>query len=247
MQYPIDFINKFICGDSLGVLKTIPDNSIDCVVTSPPYNKHNKTGGQWKGAQIHYGIYDDDMPENDYQEWQKKIIRELLRVIKPQGSIFYNHKPRPNEHKVILPTDWLKEFDIRQIIIWKRGGSPDISPICFIKNTEWIIWIKKSIPKFNSEYFNMGEVWNIKFDTYTLHPAPFPVELPLRCIQATTAKGDVVLDPFMGSGTTAIACKKTGRNFIGIELNPAYIKMAERRISAYTTNIPKTNIQLTTV
>ncbi len=246
MEYPIDFINKFICGNSLDVLRQIPSSSIDCVVTSPPYNKHNRPGGESWGHQINYGDYKDSMPEPQYQDWQKSIIKELVRIIKPTGSIFYNHKPRQVDYNVILPTVWLSEFNIRQIITWKRQGDPNVSPICFLRNTEWIIWIRKDKPKFNADCFKYSEVWNIPQEMNNNHPAPFPVELPLRCILATTSKGDTILDPYMGSGTTAVACKKTGRNFIGIELNPDYIKMAERRLLAYATISQKTNTPLTT-
>lgn len=245
MQFPIDFINKFICGDSLTILKQIPDNSINTVVTSPPYNKHNRPGGESWGHQINYGDYKDNMPELQYQEWQKSILTELVRIINPSGSIFYNHKPRQVDYNVILPTNWLSNFNIRQIIIWRRTGDPNVSPICFLRNTEWIIWIRKSHPRFNPEYFKYGEVWNITQEMNSNHPAPFPIELPLRCVQATTSKGDIVLDPFIGSGTTAVACKKTGRNFIGIDMNPEYIKMAERRLSSYTPIPQKNNAPLT--
>lgn len=248
MQYPTDFINKFICGDSLTILKQIPDNSVNTVVTSPPYNLGKLNCHEWNiPNKIDYGNYIDDLPEKEYQEYQKDIIKELVRIIKPNGSIFYNHKPRSRKHKLILPTEWLHGFDIRQIIIWKRNGAVNRQPITFQQNTEWIIWIKKTIPKFDSEYFKCGEVWYIPFAMNTPHPAPFPIEIPLRCIQATTSRGDTVLDPFMGSGTTAIACKRTGRDFIGIDLNPDYIKMAERRLASYTTITQKNNTPLTVV
>ncbi len=247
MQYPTDFINKLICGDCLEVIKSIPDNSIDCVVTSPPYNKRNAPGGESWGHTIHYGIYNDNMPELLYQEWQKSVVKELVRVIKPTGSIFYNHKPRQVDYNVILPTQWLSGFNIRQIIIWRRVGDPNISPICFLRNTEWIIWIRKEKPKFNPEMFNKGEVWNITQTYGNDHPAPFPLEIPSRCILATTSKGDTVLDPYMGSGTTAIACRKTGRNFIGIDINPEYIKMAQQNLRSYVSIPQKTDTPITIV
>lgn len=234
MRYPTDFINKFIRGDCLEVMKSIPDNTIDCVVTSPPYNMGKMHGYNWEHNKIDYGLHVDDMPEPKYQDWQKTVIRELVRIIKPDGSIFYNHKPRSRNHKLILPTEWTTEFDIRQVIIWNRNGAVNRSPITFQQNTEWILWIKKTIPKFNPDYFKYGEVWNVSFTMNTDHPAPFPIEIPFRCIQATTSKNAIVLDPFSGSGTTAVACKKSGRNFIGIELNPEYIVMAERRLLTYT-------------
>ncbi len=220
-------VNKIIQGDSLEILKTLPSNSVDCVVTSPPYNKGNKgEGNNWKNSGIHYGTFDDDLFESEYQEQQRLIIKELVRIIKPSGSIFYNHKPRQQNHKVILPTEWMTEFDIRQVLIWDRNSTPDINPICFYKTTEWIVWITKGIPKFNSEYARFKEVWRFNPDMNNEHPAPFPEELPERCILATTSEGDIVLDPYMGSGTTGLVAERNKRRWIGIEMNPEYIEKA---------------------
>ncbi|MEM4097757.1 MAG: site-specific DNA-methyltransferase [Candidatus Micrarchaeaceae archaeon] len=225
-------------GDCLELIKELPDESIDLVVTSPPYNKHsnNRHIGKtdtWQNAKIDYGVYVDDMPEADYQEWQKKVIRELLRVLKKDGSIFYNHKPRIVNHRIIFPNEWLSEFNIRQMIIWNRKSSPNIEPIRFIPSTEYIYWITKEAktPKFNPEAMKYTEVWNITPLPNPDHPAPFPEELPRRCILATTNEGDTVLDPFMGSGTTGVACVQLNRNFIGYEINPEYVKIAEKRIN----------------
>ena len=173
----------------------------------------------------------------EYQNWQKEIIKECLRVLKPTGSIFYNHKPRLRNHKMILPTTWLQDFDIRQIIIWDRNSTPNINPIGFYQTTEWIIWIKKEIPKFNSDQAKWKEVWGFGAEINNEHPAPFPLELPSRCILATTNEGDIVLDPFMGSGTTAVASKLLNRNFIGIELSQNYTKIANERLSKMTGNL----------
>lgn len=238
MKYPDDFIDKVICGDCLKILPLIPDNSVDLIVTSPPYNLHNcnrkiNKNYSWKNANIDYGVFKDDMPENEYQEWQKKILKECIRVLKEDGSIFYNHKPRINNHRIIFPHEWLSEFIIRQMIIWDRGNSPIIEPIRFLPTVEYVFWItkKQKTPKINSKYLSFKEVWRINPAKNNPHPAPFPEELVSRCINATTTKDDIVLDPFLGSGTTAVACKKLQRHFIGIEINPEYCKMAEERLN----------------
>lgn len=233
------FLNKIIQGDCLEVMKRLPDNCVDLIVTSPPYNKgkvSEQGSANWKQG-IDYDNYEDNLPEEEYQEWQIEIINECLRILKPTGSIFYNHKPRQKNHKMTLPTEWLKDFDIRQVIFWHRGGSPDISPICFMKNTEWIIWIKKQIPTFNPEYFSFGEVWRFGADMSNDHPAPFPEELPERCILATTREGDTVFDPFSGSGTTSVVSKRLGRNFIGTEISQKYVDIANERLSKMTGNL----------
>jgi len=237
MKYPDDFINKIICGDCLEVMKNIPDNTIDCIITSPPYNKHSakrkcSNKDSWKKANIGYGNFKDDMPEDEYQEWQKKVLRECVRILNQNGSIFYNHKPRIVNHKTIFPHEWLGEFNVRQMIIWNRKGSPVLEPIRFMPTVEYVFWITKErkTPKFNKKAFHYKEVWEIPPKQIPYHPAPFPEELVKRCIDATTEKGDIVLDPFAGSGTTAVVCKQLNRNFIGIELNPEYCKIAEERL-----------------
>jgi len=226
-------LNTIIEGDCLEVLKTLPDGCVDCVVTSPPYNKGGgRSYGTWKNMNIRYGEFDDNIPEDKYQRCQKQIIEELLRVLKRNGSIFYNHKPRYKDSRVMLPTDFVPKEYIRQLIIWERPSSPNVNPITFMQNTEYIFWLCKDKPKFNKEYFNLGEVWRINPEkAENQHPAPFPEELPIRCILATTDVGDLVLDPYMGSGTTAVAAKQLGRNYIGIELNESYIKIAEQRLA----------------
>ena len=224
-------------GDCLELLKEIKDETINLVVTSPPYNKHSnkrhiRKTDSWQNAKIDYGSYIDDIPEQEYQEWQKKVIRELIRVLKKDGSIFYNHKPRIVNHRIIFPNEWLSEFNIRQMIIWNRKNSPTLEPIRFLPTTEYIYWITKEAktPKFNREAMKYAEVWNITATPNPLHPAPFPEELVKRCILATTQNSDIVLDPFMGSGTTGVACQQLGRNFIGYEISPDYFKIAEKRI-----------------
>src|SRR5947208_11238179 len=101
MQFPHDFINKNICGDVLQIMKSIPDASIDLVITSPPYNLKNSTGngmkdgrgGKWAGAALMNGYtnHDDAMPHDEYAEWQRENLNEMMRLIKDDGALFYNH------------------------------------------------------------------------------------------------------------------------------------------------------------
>ena len=233
-----NYINKIICGDCVEVMQGMPDNSVDLIVTSPPYNKHSakrKCGktDSWQKANIDYGDFEDDMPEEKYQEWQKQVIRECLRILKPEGSIFYNHKPRIVNHKVIFPHEWLNEFIIREMIIWNRKNSPVLEPIRFMPIVEYIFWITKErkTPKFNSKAFHYTEIWEIppKIDKH--HPATFPEKLVERCLYACSYKNDIVLDPFCGSGTTAVACKQLGRRYIGIEVSEKYCQIARDRIN----------------
>lgn len=229
--------NKIYQMDCMEGLKGIDNESVDCIVTSPPYNKHsaNRKCGKtdsWKKANIDYGNFKDDLPEEEYQEQQKKVLRECIRVLKKDGSIFYNHKPRIINHKVIFPQEWLGEFNIRQMIIWNRKNSPVLEPIRFMPIVEYIFWITKEpkTPKFNPKAFHYKEIWEIPPKIEKNHPATFPDELVRRCLDATTNNGDVVLDPYMGSGTVAKVSKEMGRIFIGFEINSDYIKMANKRL-----------------
>ena len=231
-------VNKIICGDALLELKKFPDECIDCVITSPPYNKASanrkcsKTDS-WNRANIDYGDYKDNLPEEEYQKWQRDILQELVRVIKPSGSIFYNHKYRIVNHKVISPEEWLRDFIIRQVIIWNRGSSPVLEPIRFMPTIEQIYWITKErkTPYFTKDGFQMKDVWRINPETNNDHPAPFPEKLVSNCIRAACPEKGLVLDCFMGSGTTAIVARSLGRNYIGIELSEEYIAIANKRLS----------------
>jgi len=236
-------LNKIYCMDCLEGLKKIPDNSVDLVVTSPPYNKGSadrKIGktDSWKKANIGYGDFKDNLPERKYQEWQKNVLKECIRVLKPSGSIFYNHKPRIINHTIISPFEWLSKFLIKQRIVWLRNGSPTLEPIRFMPNTEDIFWIikERKTPKFTGSAFNYGEVWKINVKSEKEHPAPFPIELPRRCIKSCTNERDIVLDPFIGSGTTALASQQLNRNFIGFEINPEYCKIANKRLEQENIN-----------
>lgn len=230
-------MNEIIQGDCLEVLKTFPDESVDCVITSPPYNKGSANRkfnpkDSWSRAGISYGEFQDNLPEEEYQEQQKAVLRECVRVLKKEGSIFYNHKYRIVNHRVISPEEWLGEFNLRQVIIWDRGSSPVLEPIRFMPTIEQIYWITKErkTPYFTKQGFQFKDVWRINPDSGNDHPAPFPEQLVSRCLISACPVGGVVLDPYMGSGTVAVSAKKMERNYLGIELNPEYIKIAEERI-----------------
>ena len=229
--------NQIIHGDCLEVMKTLEDNSIDCIITSPPYNKHsaNRKCGKtdsWQKANIDYGDFKDNLPEQEYQEQQKQVIREMVRIIKPKGSIFYNHKARIKNHRAILPTEWLGEFNIRQVLIWDRTNCMQLSPIRWFPTTEYIYWITKTNiqPKFYKRSKHQLEVIRIPPKPMKNHPAPFPEELVETLMLNTTDENDIVLDPYAGSGTTLKIAKKNNRNYIGIEISEEYIDIINKRL-----------------
>lgn len=239
MMFPDDFINKIICGDCLEIMKQIPNESIDLIITSPPYNLKNSTGngmkagttsGKWAGAALQngYSHYDDNMPHEEYAEWQHTCLKEMYRLIKNDGAIFYNHKWRVQNGLMQNRMDIIRDMPVRQIIIWRRKGGINFNHGYFLPTYEVIYLIPKPefklVPKANA----YGDVWEFTQEMKNEHPAPFPVALIDRIISSTTA--ELILDPFMGSGTTAVAAKRLNRNYIGIELSPDYCTMSETRL-----------------
>jgi site-specific DNA-methyltransferase (adenine-specific) len=221
-------------GDCLDVMRDIPSDTISCIVTSPPYNKKGligkvKPGNQvWKKFNIDYDSYGDDLSEEDYFQWMINVLNEMKRIIKPDGSIFFNHKPRRHKNKVHLPTDFISksDLDLYQLIIWNRLSSPNIRKDVLLPCTEHIYWLTKGKPKVFKENIDKkfhSEVWTINPDRNTKHPAPFPQLLVENCVLLTTELNDLCLDPFLGSGTSAIVSKKHERDFIGIEIDQKYM------------------------
>lgn len=233
-----DYLNKIICGDSLTVMKELPSGCCDIAITSPPYNLKNSTGngmkcgkgGKWSNAALinGYSDYDDNMPYELYCEWQRACLSEMMRLIKDDGAIFYNHKWRVQGGLIQDRHEIVQDFPVRQIIIWKRKGGINFNPGYFLPTYEVIYLIAKKDFKLAPKAGGCGDIWEFTQETNNSHPAPFPVALIDRIIQSTTAQ--VILDPFIGSGTTAVSAVKNGRNYIGIELSREYCNSAEKRI-----------------
>ncbi len=231
--------NKIICGDCIEVMRDLPEESIDLIVTSPPYNLRNSSGngmkngngGKWSNAELikGYDLSEDSMPYDQYVEWQRNCLSQMMRVLKPTGAIFYNHKWRVQKGLLQDRQDIISGFPVRQIIIWRRKGGINFNPGYFLPTYEVIYLIAKKdfklVPKANS----YGDVWEFCQEMNNPHPAPFPVDLIERIISSTSA--EIVLDPFMGSGTTAVAARNQGRDYIGIDISENYCNMARRRIN----------------
>ncbi len=236
------YLNQVICGDAVKVMKQMPDKSIDLVVTSPPYNLRNSTGngmkdgrgGKWSNAALMKGYthHEDTMPHEKYVKWQRDCLTEMMRLIKDDGAIFYNHKWRVQNGLLQDRQDIVEGFPVRQIIIWKRKGGINFNPGYFLPTYEVIYLIAKPkfqlAPKANAQ----GDVWQFTQEMNNPHPAPFPEELVKRCVSSTKAK--IVLDPFIGSGTTAIVARELSRDYIGIEVSPEYCQMTKKRLAGKT-------------
>lgn len=219
-------------------MKQIPSESVDLVVTSPPYNLKNSTGngmkdgrgGKWSNAALvnGYSHHNDNMPHEKYTAWQIDCLAEMLRIISDDGAIFYNHKWRVQAGLLQDRHDIVSNFPVRQIIIWKRKGGINFNPGYFLPTYEVIYLIVKSKFKLEKKANAYGDVWEFEQESKNKHPAPFPEKLIERIISSTTS--NIILDPFMGSGTTAVVAKKLNRKFIGIDISPEYCQMAEKRL-----------------
>jgi len=246
-----DFIdskmNTIIHGDCLETMKQVPDNYFDVIITSPPYNKAGFEGflrkrhssDSWKQRNVDYGkvAENDFMDEEKYKEWQIDLLNEMHRIIKHDGSIFYNHKIRIANHGASHPIEWIlkSNANFRQQITWDRSNSPAVAPIRYLPSTELIFWLTKGKvqPNFtrNKQIDFLGEVWKISAKSNPNHPAPFPIEIPLNILP--NISGNIkVFDPFMGSGTVAKACKELGLVWCGCELEPDYVAIANKRLEA---------------
>jgi modification methylase len=233
MSSKIPFLNEIVCGDCIDVMSQIPDESIDIVVTSPPYNLSSKSSSikGWKTAGLAdgYDNYDDSLPHDEYVEWQRACLTEMLRLIKPTGAIFYNHKWRVKNGQFLGCEDIIEGFPLRQIIIWDRKAGFLFNKMFFLPTYEVIYLIAKPDFRLTNYGMKMRDVWQIlrSRDRFG-HPVPFPMEIPERCIRASDPK--IVLDPFVGSGTTAVAAKKYGADYIGIDKSEKYCEIARNRL-----------------
>lgn len=242
-------------GDCLAILPELPSGSVDLVFTSPPYNLGTTTGGRfpslghyadgatgpsrggmgkWARASAPGGIangYDthsDAMPHDKYVAWQHDVLRACWLVLADDGAIFYNHKPRILGGRLVSPLDYNPDLPVRQVVIWARAGGINFSSVFYLPKHEWIVILAKDDWRLKSKGASgAGDVWYIPQEQSELHPCPFPMKLPMTAIETTDAS--TILDPFLGSGTTAVACIKMGRKCIGIELSEAYCAIAARR------------------
>ena len=218
--------------DCMDGMKNLPSESIDLIITSPPYNlgaTHHTGNNKFKPYESH----DDDMPEKEYQKWQIDVLNECHRVLKQDGSMFYNHKNRIKEGSQITPYEWIlkSNFMVKQELVW-FNGSQNFDKIRFYPMTERVYWLVK-VPQtklFNAINHHDLFEW-AAIGTNSEHKRAFPIEM-CNDIIACFPKAKAVLDPFAGSGTVGIACHNHGINFIGFEIDADYYRMATERLEA---------------
>lgn len=236
------YLNKVHNSDCIEFMDKLPEKSISVIVTSPPYNLKNSTGngmkdgrgGKWSNAELlnGYSDYSDDLPHDLYVDWQRQCLSSMMRILKDDGVIFYNHKWRVQGGLLQDRHDIIDGFPLRQIIIWQRSGGINFNAGYFLPTFEVIYMLAKPNFKLKKGANKLTDIWSFPQERKNPHPAPYPIELPLNCISST--KEGVVLDPFMGSGTTALAAKQLGRKWIGIEKSAEYCQMANNRINNFS-------------
>ncbi|HPO56661.1 MAG: site-specific DNA-methyltransferase [Ignavibacteriales bacterium] len=249
-EIPKELENKFILGSAEN-MKELPDNSVHLMITSPPYNVSKE--------------YDEDLSLEEYLTLLKNSFKETFRVLVNGGRACINvanlgRKPYIPLSDYISKIMYETGFNMRGEIIWNKAASASPS-------TAWGSWLSAANPILRDihEYiliFSKGDykrekgekdnsitkeqfmewtksIWTINAESARRigHPAPFPEELPFRLIQLYSFVGDVILDPFMGSGTTAIAAIRSDRKFIGYDISKEYIKLAEKRTQPYLQQI----------
>lgn len=242
-----EFLDKILCKTSER-MEELPDNSVHLMVTSPPYNVGKE--------------YDENLTLKEYRESLNRVWAEVKRVLTPGGRACINianlgRKPYIPLHAFIVEDMLALGFLMRGEVIWNKASSGSPS-------TAWGSWLSAKNPTlrdiheyilvFSKAMFSRQglmrkstiskeefleytkSVWTFAAEPATKvgHPAPFPVELPYRLIQLYTFEGEVVLDPFMGSGQTAIAAVKTHRHYIGYDINEGYVNLANRRVREFS-------------
>ena len=246
---------KLIEGDTLSVLEKIDDDVINLSITSPPYNKQEKQKG-WLVKNVVYDTYKDAVSEPEYQQNQVNVLDEIYRVTAPGGSFFYNHKIRWDRGNMYHPMDWLRKtkWTVKQEIIWDRMIAGNIRGWRFWQVEERIYWLYKPIgdhligKELESKDAKLTSIWRgvPENGRKNPHPAPFPLWLPARVIISIlgTETQGIVLDPYIGSGTTAVAAKLLGHKYIGIDRSEEYIKMTNDRLDNAPSEMPKIEEEL---
>ena len=244
--YSDEFVTLYH-GDCLKVLPTLPQ--VAMVFTSPPYNlgttagggfghyardaKLGKRGGggKWTGGALAdgYDDHDDAMPQDEYEDWQRGVLAACWAQLTDDGAIFYNHKPRVQAGALWTPLQLNPGLPVRQIITWARAGGMNFAPTHFVPTYEWIIVFAKNTWRLKSKAASgAGDMWRVPQEPSD-HPAPFPLGLPERAIEAVAPAS--VLDPFAGSGTTLVAAKQACIKSIGIEKSERYCEIAAKRLA----------------
>jgi site-specific DNA-methyltransferase (adenine-specific) len=237
----LDSIFNESCIDTM---KRIPDNFVDVVITSPPYNMNLRIRkGEYCSRQIvkeistKYEVFSDNLPIDEYNKFHTDVLRELLRI---SNLVFYNIQIVTGSKRSIFKM--IGEFSdkLKEIIVWDKGhGQPAMQEQVLNRRTELILVFENDYPisrQFRTANFKRGtleDIWEIKRERkkgVDNHGATFPEELIKVILDNFTNENDIVYDPFLGTGTTAVVSKKLNRRFIGSELSKEYYKICQSQL-----------------
>ncbi|MEM3851811.1 MAG: site-specific DNA-methyltransferase [Methanomassiliicoccales archaeon] len=235
-------------GDALEVMRQLPAESVDAVITDPPFNRGKDYGG----------IYNDRRESTEYLEWCRTWLKECIRLLRPTGSLYLINYP---ENNALLLPFIMENMKFRRWITWHYPTNIGHSRRNYTRSQHSVIFCTKgdvytfnrsdvAVPYRNpgdrriKERMRNGSRGKTPYDVFiynmvknvsrekTAHPCQIPVNLLRVFIQASTNEGDLVLDPFAGSFSTCAAALELGRNSIGIEINPEYVRIGLERLKA---------------
>jgi len=236
-------------GDAFDLFASMADESVDCIWTDPPYFLSNDgfTCVAGKMVPVNKGDWDKSKGVEEDHAFNRRWLSECYRVLKPAGTIWVS-----GTHHVYLSVGFSMlqlGFRILNDIVWEKPNPPpNLGTRTFTHSTELLLWATKapkgSKAKYTFNYDEMREenggkqmktVWRFSAPgpdekVHGRHPTQKPVDLVARCLRASTNPGDLVLDPFMGSGTTGVAATRLGRRFVGFEQDSAFLDLAIKRI-----------------
>lgn len=240
--------NKIICGDALATLSSWPEGIVDACITDPPYNMSKKRGLTWAfSSHVTMQSEWDRFGTDDYAKFTREWLQEVCRVTKKNGNIFVFG----SYHNIYLIGAIAQQLNLRIInsIIWaKPNAQPNITCRMFTESTEQIIWLCNNTEKHAKNWtFNyavakelnagkqMRNFWQIPTAPigerkFGKHPSQKPLLLMERIVSSATEQKDLVLDAFCGTGSTLVACKRLGRDFIGIEKDKKYCDISTARV-----------------
>lgn len=240
-------LDKIYNESCLETLKRIPNNFVDAVITSPPYNMNLRIRkGEYCSRQIvkelstKYEGFSDNIPIKEYNAFHTEVLKELLRV---SNLVFYNVQIVTGSKRSIFKMIGDFNEKLKDIIVWdKKHAEPAIQSQVLNRRTELILVFENDYPisrQFRSAVFKRGtlsDIWQIgknrkkKRNDSKTHGAAFPEELVTTILNNFTKAEDIIYDPFLGTGTTAVVAKKLNRRFIGSEILKDYYKIAQKRI-----------------
>jgi len=235
-------VNQIVHGDCLEGMKKMDNDSVDLVITSPPYNLGNSIRGNL------YSDYGDDLSQDDYYNFISSVLKELIRVTK--YYVFFNFQVLTNNKLAYLKIFSEFKDNIKEILIWvKKQVAPASMPTCLSSQFEFVVvFAKKELAEkrtFERAFFNnrtkgqlntnviignnmsCAKEFNAEKGT---NKACFPQYLVRWFLKKFSTEGDVILDPFMGSGTSALVCQQMNRKYLGFEIDGEYVNVGQGRL-----------------